>query len=398
MNGEAERPARLLFVITTSDFGGSESFLERLVTGLDRTRFELMVCSLCPPGRIGARIEASGVPVLSLDMDAKARPWQMLRAVPRLARLFDHLEIDLVQGLLYRANVLAALARRVSRRKPRLVTGQRSLIPAGRGLDFAAQRWTRSWADRVVAVSEAVRKELLATENIDPERVVVIQNGIDLERFAPPSASSGTPGSQRPAPEDERATARAAWQLPAGDSIVVGAVGRLHGPKGVAHLVDALAMARVEDPRLVLVLAGDGPERAALEQRVATLELEEFVRFLGYQADPSPLFPGFDIYCLPSLAEGSPNALLEAMGRGRACVASKVGGVPEAAVDGESALLVPPADPRALARALLRLARDARLRTRLGQAARERVESRFDLRRMIEAHASLYDGLLRNER
>lgn len=376
---------RLLFVITTSDFGGSESFLERLVRGLDRERFELSVCSLCPPGRIGERIAGLGIPVSSLGMAKKAKPVEMLKAVPRLARLFEEQRIDLVQGLLYRANVLCAVARgwpRLGRKhpKPLLVTGQRSLIPTGRSLDFQAQKLTRSWADRVVAVSEAVREELLATERIAPERVVVIQNGIDLGRFTLPE-----PG--------ERQAARASWDLEE-DAIVVGAVGRLHGPKGVRHLVEALALARQRDPRLVLVLAGDGPEEEALRTQVRESGLEPHVRFLGFQKDPRPLYPGFDIYALPSLAEGSPNALLEAMGRGCASVASNVGGVPEAAVDGESGLLVPRADPGALAEALLRLAKDGELRARLARAARQRVEDRFDIRRMIRAHEELYSKLL----
>ncbi|MCG8462411.1 MAG: glycosyltransferase, partial [Holophagales bacterium] len=304
---------RLLFLITTSDFGGTESFLERLVSGLDRDRFELSVCSLCPPGRIAQRIEELGIPVLDLGMHPRARPMEMLLAVPRLSKLFRCLGIELVQSLLYRANVLAAFAvRSMGRSRPVLVTGQRSLIPGGRSLDFRAQQLTRSWADRVVAVSEAVRRELLATERVAPEKVEVIQNGIDLHRFPLPAAG-------------ERDRARAAWDLDPG-AIVVGAVGRLHGPKGVSHLVRALALARREDPRLVLVLAGDGPEQENLERQVEAQDLREHVRFLGFRSDPRPLYPGFDVYALPSLAEGSPNALLEAMGRGCACVASNVGG------------------------------------------------------------------------
>lgn len=380
-----DRP-RLLFLITTSDFGGSESFLLRLVRGIDRDRFDVSVGSLCPPGRTAREIESLGVPVWSLDMDRKARPLEMLGAVRALARRFDEDRIDLVQSLLYRANVLAALARRFSKRKPALVTGQRSLIPTGRSLDFLAQKWTRNWADRVVAVSEAVRRELLDTERIAPEKVVVIQNGIDVERFAP-----GTP--------EERRAARAAWGV-TDDQAVVGAVGRIHAPKGLVHLVDAVALARESDPRIVLVLAGDGPEAdvETLDAKIAEHDLGEHVRRLGYVEEPGPLYAGFDIYALPSLKEGSPNALLEAMGRGCASVASSVGGVPEAAVDEESGLLVPPADPRALADAVLRLAGDPALRDRLGQAARQRVVERFDLGAMVRAHESLYSAIRASNR
>ncbi|MEM9555764.1 MAG: glycosyltransferase [Acidobacteriota bacterium] len=384
----ASAPARILFVITTSDFGGTESFLERLVLTLDRASFEPEVLSLCPLGRIGRRLEAEGIAVSSLDLAARARATEMPGAMLRLARHLARRRIDLVQSLLYRANVVAAGARWLTpprlRRRPPLVTGQRSLIPAGRGRDAFAQRLTRGWADRVVAVSEAVRTELLATEGIDPAKVVVIQNGIDLDRFR----SGG-----------DRDTARARFGLPP-SAPLVGAVGRFHGPKGLVHLIDAFArlVARRDDdssPHAAqLVLAGDGPDAERLRHRVTGHRLDHRVRFLGYLEDPSALYPALDVYALPSLAEGSPNALLEAMGSGCAAVASAVGGVPEALTDGEHGLLVPPADPDALATALERLLGDDALRRRLATAARRRVEDEFSLDVMARRHQELYSELL----
>ena len=372
---------RLLFVITTSDFGGTESYLARLVKGLDRDKFEPIVVSLCPLGRIGKEIAAAGIRVESFGMAAKAKPHQTIVAVWKLRRFLEREKIDLVQSLLYRANFIAAAAVKLAGRQVALATGQRSLKPAGRSLDAFLQTWTRGWADKVVAVSQAVADELAATEKIATGLVVVIQNGIDLSRFRVGEAEE----------KSRRQAARQTWGV--GDQdLVVGAVGRLHGPKGLKHLIHAFALARSENRRLKLVIAGDGPEREDLEKLAKDRSLE--VRFLGYQADPIPLFPAFDIYALPSLAEGSPNALLEAMACGRACIASRVGGVPEAATDGESGLLVPPADPPALAKALLALAASEELRESLGQAARARVETEFDLGKKIRQHEDLYRTLL----
>ena len=372
---------RILFVITTSDFGGTESYLLRLVAGLDRAAFEPIVLSLCPPGRIGREIAEKGIRVETFAMAARPKPHQLLLAIFKLRRFLAREQIELVQALLYRANVIAAAAIKIPGRRIPLVTGQRSLIPAGRGRDALLQRWTRNWADKVVAVSQAVQAELFATEKIAPGKVVVIQNGIELDRFR----ISETEARER------RGAARAAWGMRDVD-IVVGAVGRLHGPKGLKYLVEAFAKAKHQEPRLRLVIAGDGPERQNLETQARELGVE--VNFLGYQADPVPLYPGFDIYALPSLAEGSPNALLEAMAGGLACVASRVGGVPEAAEDGQSGLLVAPADAAALARTLLELAGDPALRKRLGQAARTRVEQEFDLSKRVREHQSLYLSLL----
>ena len=378
---------RMLFVITTCDFGGSESFLHRLVSGMDRDRFEIEVCSLCPPGRVAEQIRELGVTVSTLNMDARAKPLEMLTGTLRLARLFSRSfggrGAHGVQCLLYRANVLGALSRPLCRlflrRPPFLVTGQRSLIPTGRSLDFRAQQATRDWADRIVAVSKAVKDELHETEVVADEKVVVIQNGIDLSRFSVPD-------------DGEREKARAAWDV-GPDTLVIGAVGRFHGPKGLSFLVQAFQSGLRRFPDRVLVLAGDGPDADDLKAQVEQLGLTSKVRFLGFQNDPRPLFPGFDIYVLPSLKEGSPNALLEAMGRRCACVACAVGGVPEALEHEKSGLLVPPADPGALGDALCRLADDADLRRRYADAARTRVEEHFDLNVMIRSHEALYLSL-----
>jgi glycosyltransferase involved in cell wall biosynthesis len=376
---------RLLFAITTSDFGGTESFLLRLLAGIDRDRFDCRVCSLCPPGRVARRIEELGIPVSTLDMASRPLPHQLLAGVVRLRRLLRAERIELVHSLLYRANVLAALATRGAG-GARLVMGQRSLIPAGRGRDAWAQRLTRRWAAKVVAVSEAVRAELLATEQLPPERVVVIPNGIDLATFDVGDAD---------AEARQRAACRRAWAIPE-DALVVGAVGRLHGPKGIEHLLAAAesAAARAPELGLHLVLAGDGPELERLRARAATLQIAARVHFLGFEADPRRLYPGFDVYALPSLAEGSPNALLEAMACRRACVASAVGGVPEALRHGREGLLVPPADAAALTVAILELARRPQLRRELAAAARARVAAEFDLRRMVGRHEALYAELL----
>ncbi len=373
---------RILFVITTSDFGGTESYLLRLVSGLDRQAFEPIVLSLCPAGRIGREIAALGMRVESFGMAARPKPHQLLAAVWRLRRFLRREKIELVQALLYRANVVAATAVKLAGRRIPLVTGQRSLIPAGRGRDALLQRFTRGWADKVVAVSQAVAAELAATEKIDPGKVLVIQNGIDLERFRIGADEE----------KQRRETARQAWGASEND-LVVGAVGRLHGPKGLEYLVQAFALAKSEEPRLRLVIAGDGPERENLENLARDRRIE--VLFLGYQTDPIPLYPGFDIYALPSLAEGSPNALLEAMACGRPAIASRVGGVPEAAIDGESGILVEPRNPAALAKALLDLAKDPPRRNALGRAARERVEADFDLAKKVDQHQDLYRALLR---
>jgi glycosyltransferase involved in cell wall biosynthesis len=382
--------APLLFVITTTDFGGTESYLEQLVAGLDRERFLPLVCSLCPPGRVAGRIAATGVTVETLGMAARPRPHQLLAGAFRLARLFERHGVRLVHSLLYRGNVVAAGACRLARRPPVLLWGQHSQIDTSESRWAAtAARWARPRADRVVAVAEAVKEALVAAGRLPRDRVTVIANGVDVERYRP--ADPANPA--HPAHPAIGAELRAALGLHAA-GLVVGAAGRLAPEKGLTHLLAAAALTRARGLPIQLLLAGDGPDRAALEGQAARLGLAGHVRFLGFQPRLEAVYPAFDVFALPSLEEASPLALLEAMSCGRAVVAAAVGGVPEILDGGRCGLLVPPADPEALAAALSRLATQPALRRDLGAAARARVLAAYDLQAMVRRHQQLYLSLL----
>jgi len=369
----------MLFVITSSDVGGTETFLRELVLRLDRDEFEPIVCSLRPNGRAAHDLAAAGARVLTLDMSDSPRLSQLIRGVTRLAGIMDALQIDLVQAFLYRANVLASLAARFARRRPVVVIGQRSLSQLGGRQAVLAARLTRRLCDRVVAVSETVRDDLISNEGVRPEQIVVIENGVDTARFVVAKVNG----------------ARLQWKCPP-ETVIVGGVGRLAREKGFAHLVGGIDLARARGVDVTLLVAGDGPERPGLEHQAK--RLNGYARFLGVHHDPRQLYAALDIFVLPSLEEGLPNALLEAMACGCAVVASRVGGVPEIVEHERSGLLVEPGSPTALADAMVRLAKDGALRLRLGREAVRRVRERFDIVRTVERHADLYRALLSEQR
>lgn len=374
----ASGPIRVLLVITTSDVGGTETFLHNLATGLDAVRFAPRVVSLCPPGRTAARIVATGVPVESLEMGLAPRLSELFRGARHLAARIDHLEIDLVYGFLYRAQVLAALGGRWSRRRPAVVVGQRSLTPMGGRAGAFLARWTRRFCQRTVAVSEAAAQVLVRGEGVSRERITVIANGVDTSRFVPADAG-GT---------------RQAFGLE-DDAVVVGGVGRLAVEKGFHHLIAAVAEGVRGGAHLSLVLVGDGPERQALASLARQQGIAERVCFLGVRRDLETVYPAFDIFALSSLEEGSPNVVLEAMACSRPVVATAVGGVPELVTDEQTALLVEAARPEALAAALVRLADNQALRNRLGNAGRARVEEAFTIPRMVARHEELFTTLIK---
>jgi L-malate glycosyltransferase len=375
------KPVHILFVITSSDFGGTESFLLALARGLDRERFRPTVISLRPCGRIAHQIAGLGVGVSSLEMSDEPRLREMLAGTRELASRIDELGIDVVHSLLYRANVLAAIAARWSRTRPRMIAGQRSLTAFGGAPARRAARWTRRLCDRVVAVSEAARLALIERERCDPERIVVIENGVDCDRFKP---------------RDPVGIRRALGISPAGR--VIGGMGRLSPKKGFQDLIAAAALLDSAGMPVELVLVGDGPERARLEQQAHDAGLDGRTRFLGHRGDVEDLYPVFDVFVLPSYEEGSPNVLLEAMASGCPVVATAVGGTPAILGEPPVGRLVAPGDPAAVAASLEELLRDPAARRRLGGLARQRAEDRYEIGRMIRRHEELYSSVLAERR
>lgn len=236
-------------------------------------------------------------------------------------------------------------------------------------------RWTARWSDAVVAPSQRTKLEIERDYSTRVEKV--IWNGVAL----PPRAPA------RPLPEAGES-----------DSPVVLYAGRLRTRKAVAVLVQALAkvVAKEHHPAARLLLAGEGDQRAALEKQVAELGLGASVEFLGAK-DPKEmpaLYAKADIFCLPSIYEGLPLAILEAMAHGLPVVTTNVSGMPDAVVAGETGLLVPIEDSDALADALIELLDDPRRRRAMGEAGRRRVEQHFTIGTIAGKYLELWRKLL----
>jgi sugar transferase (PEP-CTERM/EpsH1 system associated) len=238
------------------------------------------------------------------------------------------------------------------------------------------------FVDRFIPVSEDLNRWLGDVVRIPAAKTLFIKNGVDTDKYAP----GGAPAADAP------------FQL--GD-IVIGTVARIQDVKNHRALVDAFAQLRSRlpglAPRLKLAIVGDGPLLPAVREQVARLGLEGVVWMPGARADIAAVLHTFSVFALPSLAEGTPVSMLEAMACGLPVVASRVGGIPEVVDEGVQGLLVPVGDVDALTAALARYAQDADLRDHHGRAARARVEDRFSLRAMVAAYGALYDGLCRNK-
>lgn len=233
--------------------------------------------------------------------------------------------------------------------------------------------------DVVIAPSQACRQELLAA-GFPAMRIRVIANGVDTVAFRPEAAMEPmTP-------------------LPIGEGPVVVFTGRLIEAKGLLELLEAWPLLLHRVPNAHLLLVGSGPLEAELRRRAVLPPLAGQVHLTGEVPDVRPYLRAAGAFVLPSWAEGLPNALLEAMAMGLPCVATDIGPIADAVIDGEEALLVPVRSPQELAVALVRILTQHTLAASLGRAARKRVTADFSLETVVDRLEALYSEVCAGRR
>jgi sugar transferase (PEP-CTERM/EpsH1 system associated) len=353
-------PIRVVHVVTTLNVGG----LERVVLDLVRRRrqdaFDARVVCLDASGLIADAVGSVGVPV-----DTIGTGGSVPRRVLRLARRLRQLKPDVLHTHNPQAHVHGALAARLAGVPAVVHTKHGRGILEGR-TPVVVTRLATAWTSRFVAVSQDAARVAMEAERVPAAKVVVIHNGIDVDRYA-------APGTRPPATKGRGIT-----------------VGRLDPIKDQSTMLRAVRLVVNRMPGFQLDIVGDGPSRAGLVEECAALDLGDRVNFLGYQADVAPYLAAADLFVLSSESEGVPLALLEAMASGLPAVATDVGGLREVIVPGETGRLVPARSPDELARAILDIAADPGERDRMGGAARRRVVDHFNLRTVVARYEELY--------
>jgi glycosyltransferase involved in cell wall biosynthesis len=350
----------------------------RLARRLNRHYRFRFIC-LDELGTLGQELRDEG-----FDVEVLARrpglDWPCTR---RLARIIRQKRVDLIHAHQYTPFFYSAVSRLLLSRPRILFTEHGRHHPDyPRRKRLLANRVLVRRGDRVLAVGEAVRQALIDNEGIPPHRIEVIYNGIPLEQFPTgPSAS-------------ERALVRAQIGLEPADLAVI-QVARLDYLKDHATAIRTIEQVAAVIPRARLVLVGEGPERGAIEGLVHERRLEEHVRFLGPRHDVARLLAASDIVLLTSISEGIPLTLIEAMAAARPVVSTRVGGVAEVVLNGQTGLLAPPGDATTLSEHILRLAGDPMPRERLGRAGRQRAENLFSERQMHKKYLKLYSEMIK---
>ncbi|MBI3837373.1 MAG: glycosyltransferase [Planctomycetia bacterium] len=369
-------PIRIAFCITELEPGGAERCLVELVKRLNRQQFDPVVYCLGPrPSGNGASLadvlERSGVSVHCLG----ARSWlQFPRIFWKLRRRLAVDSPQIVQTFLFHANVLGTLAGR-STGVPHVVTGIR-VAEHRSAWQLAVARWTSRWVECHVCVSQAVRDFSCRKGGLPEDKLTVIPNGVDFERFAvaaPCSLSDlGVAAGRR----------------------LITHVGRLDPQKGLFWLLEILPRIFAQLPGHDLLLAGTGREREPLRQYTVKLGLERKVHFVGFRRDVPEILAASDLVVLASRWEGMPNVVLEAMASGKPVVATDVEGVSESLGPAADAQTVPADDPEGFADKVIAILSDAQLAGNLGEQNQLRAQRQFSLETMAMAYQALYLALV----
>jgi glycosyltransferase involved in cell wall biosynthesis len=364
------RPSPVYLLIGQLGLGGAEKQVVLLADGLRRRGVDARVLVMFGGGERTAELRAAGVPVV--DLAFRRRPvgvgmvWANLLAYTKMIFLLRRDRPAVLHAFLFHSYVAAAPAAWLAR-VPVLVAGRRSLsVTRGRPVMRIVERIATRMTQHLVANAEAVAADARDHERVPAGKVSVVYNALPESAFAP--APAATVDTGRP---------------------VVLCVANLRECKGHRYLLDAAALLRARGRAVTLVLAGDGPLRTALERQAADLGVD--ARFLGRRTDVPALLARADVVVSASLAEGLSNTVMEAMAAGRPVIGTDVGGTGELLRD--RGILVPPADPGALADALEVLLADAGTGTRLAASARAWIERNSSLDAMVDRHLELYGRL-----
>ncbi len=357
-----DRKINILYLITSSGIGGSEQNLYRLAVWMRNQGFGVQVCCLRERGMNARRLEEEGIPVTCFNEPEKPTAIGFFRSILKLRRIINESKIDLVHSFLLRANIEARIVKRLSLRPFALINTQHGIsLKKPRSYTFI-DRFTSQWYDFFLANSNAVKHFLLAREYIPADKVKIIYHGVDTTKFKPRYISNSNLEVN---------------PLVQSNSMVIGYVGRLHPVKGVRYLIEATYLANQQMNGFKLVIVGDGIEGPHLKDLVKKYHMENRVCFLGVREDIAYILPLFDILVLPSLEEGFPTIVLEALASGVPIIATAVGGTVEVIDHGITGLLVPPADVSSLSDSMQQLLKDETLKQQLAVNGRRLVTQKF---------------------
>lgn len=379
IGGEVQLPLVLHTRVITGSGGGPDKTILNSPRFLPSLGYRAICAFLHPPHDDGFQVIRDRADKWQADLeeidDRGALDWRIFKQLLAVCRRH---RVAIWHAHDYKTNLLGIVLRRFHPMK--LVTTAHGWVEHTRRtrLYYLIDRWSLRRYARVICVSEDIM-HACQSYGVGEEKVTLIENAIDTEQFRRSTTTQA---------------AKAALDCPP-HRLLIGAVGRLSSEKGFDLLIRSLQILVKRGVDVGLLIAGNGPERTALERLISQLQLEDRVRLVGFQSNLKAFYEALDLFVLSSHREGLPNVLLEAMSYEVPVLATRIAGIPRLIQDGENGLLVDPGDAASLANRMQFLLQSAALRTKLACAGRSTIESRYSFSNRMKNVARVYDDVLR---
>ncbi len=359
-----KKKLKVLYFLNSLIRGGVENHVIQLINRIDKSQFEpVLVCPQTLIDLLQEELKETRIAYYPICI----RKWRSVGEIGRFLKILKAERPDIVHSHLFFATLFAAPIAKFAGvpcviETAHLREGWRKGIKKLYWVDRLFYRFT----DKIIAVSDAVRNYLIDIKKLPPDRIIIIRNGVDLEKFKPSEESKKT------------------------HELRVGVIGRLEPQKGHKYLFEALKMLNGKLDNVKTSVIGEGSLRESLEELCSELNIDNRVEFLGFRSDVKDLLNELDIVVLPSLYEGLPLIALEAGAMAKPLIATDVDGTNEVVINNTTGILVPPADCVALKTAIERLLDDVSYRSALGMMARNHIVKRFAMSEQIRKTENLY--------
>ncbi len=378
------RPLKIAILATVTDFGGAEKVVLSLINNINTEFFELVPIIFTVPSMqdniFFKHLDKSGQKYYSIFVNGyRIKYLNPLVNIIEAYRVLRRHNFDLIHSHGYRADIIGVLLSKMMGLP--LISTCHGFISNDMHLTIynRLDRFILRFARKIIAVSDGIEKELI-TSGIKGTRVLTIQNAVN-----------GSYGSETF--EKNKQARRQEYNLSEKD-FVIGYVGRLSEEKGVRYLIEAVSMLNESEVPVNLLVIGEGPQRKALEDFAKKQAIEHMVFFVGFQNNIESWLPAIDVFVLPSMTEGTPMSLLEAMAMGIPVVASAVGGVPQVVDSEKTGILVSPGKPRDIEQAIQLLYKNVDLRKRFSEEAQNKIKSNYNVEDWIKKIENEYHKII----
>lgn len=375
------KPVPLLYLIDCLEFiAGTEKHLYNLLRELNKTRFKPFVIAFHGSDELKDNIEKMGIAVRILNMD-KIYSLKSLRLLFYLKRVIKKEKIKIMQTFHTNPDIYGTVLAKLSS-IPVVISSRRDMGFNRNWRHILCYKFMNNFVDKVICVSEAVKKLIMREEGIPERKIRIIYNGIDPDEF---SNSINV--------DDEKKKLGLAGSVP-----IIGMLANFGHIKGHRYLLEAAALLKSKNYLLNFILIGKGSLENDSKKQSNELGVAGMVHFLGHRADIQKMLMVMDILVVPSLSEGFSNTIVEALYMKKPVIATAVGGNPEIIYHNRTGILIPPKSPEHIARAIINLLNNRNFAKKLGESGRKSVEDNFIFKNKVKETEQLYETLLAEKR